>query len=405
MLRSDLEVASKKASRKRAVSASSFVLRLFSSFIVRILYDGLIYDWQAAGGINRYFANVIGRLPADFEPSLLVRGARDVNYPSHPKLKVFEFGRRWPRVEKLSYRLGLYSSKLRDRLLADSLAREPFDIFHPTYYMLLRGGQVASQRAPTVLTVWDMIHELFPETMDQAGENAEMKRKAILAADRIICISETTRRDLLARYPVPEQRVTVTYLASEIDASLSYGPEGVPQRPYYLYVGSRSRYKNFDGLLRALALAISSRVDLALCVVGSRFTDDEERLIAELGLKKNIEHCGYATDTHLAKLYRCSLALVYPSLYEGFGIPPLEAMSCGTVAVVSNVSSLPEVVGDAGVLFDPTSCDELSEILITLAENESRRQELIDKGRQRAQVFSWDKTVAQTVEVYRQLGG
>jgi glycosyltransferase involved in cell wall biosynthesis len=371
--------------------------------MMRILYDGLIYDWQAAGGINRYFANIIGGLPAEFQPSLLVNQAREVNYPSHPNLKVFEYGRRWPRVESFSYRLGLYSSRLRDRWLRDSLARHRFDIFHPTYYTLLTGRSVGSQRAPTVLTVWDMIHELFPEAMDQAGEHAELKRKAILAADRIICISENTKRDLLARYPVSEERVAVTYLASEINASRSYGPENVPERPYYLYVGSRSRYKNFDGLLRSFARTVSSRVDLALCVVGSPFTDDEERLIAELGLKKNIEHRGYTTDPHLAKLYRCSLALVYPSLYEGFGIPPLEAMSCGTVAVVSNASSLPEVVGDAGVLFDPTSCDELSEILITLAENESRRQELIEKGRKRAAEFSWDKTAAQTVEVYRSL--
>jgi glycosyltransferase involved in cell wall biosynthesis len=372
---------------------------------MRILYDGQIYDWQAAGGINRYFANVIGGLPEDFEPWLLVNQARDVNYPSHANLRVFVHGRRWPRVESVSYRLGLYASRIRDRWLADALARQRFDVFHPTYYSLLTGRRIGSHRAPTVLTVWDMIHELFPDTMDQAGEHAELKRKAILAADRIICISENTKRDLLARYAVPEERVAVTGLASEINASLSYGPEPVPERPYYLYVGSRSRYKNFDGLLRALARTISSRSDLALCVVGSPFTADEEKLIAELGLKENIEHRGYATDRHLAKLYRCSVALVYPSLYEGFGIPPLEAMSCGTVAVVSNVSSLPEVVGDAGVLFDPASCDELSDILMTLAENESRRQELIDKGRQRAAEFSWDKTAAQTVEVYRSLAG
>lgn len=372
---------------------------------MRILYDGQIYDSQAAGGINRYFANIIGGLPADFEPSLLVNQARDVNYPSHQNLKVFEYGKRWPRVEGFSYRLGLYSSKLRDRLLADLLARRRFDVFHPTYYTLLSGRRVGSQRAPTVLTVWDMIHELFSDEMDQVGEHAALKRKAILAADRIICISENTKRDLLAHYPVAEESVAVTYLASEIDDSLSHGPEPVPERPYFLYVGSRSRYKNFDGLLRAMARAVSSRAGLALCVVGSPFIEAEEKLIAELGLKENIEHRGYATDRHLAKLYRCSLALVYPSLYEGFGIPPLEAMSCGTVAVVSNVSSLPEVVGNAGVLFDPTSNDELAGILITLAENESLRQELIEKGRQRAEQFGWDKTVAHTVEIYRSLAG
>ena len=372
---------------------------------MRILYDGEVYEWQAAGGINRYFASVIGGLPREFEPSLLASRAREVNYPSHPNLKVYEYGRRWPGLERASYRLGLHASRLRDRWLAGSLARRRFDVFHPTYYTLLTGRPVGSHRAPTVLTVWDMIHELFPEEMDPTGEQAERKRRAILAARRVICISENTKRDLLARHRVPEERVAVTHLASEIDESLSHGPEPVPGRPFFLYVGSRSRYKNFGGLLRAFAAAFGARPGPALCVVGPPFTGEEEELVAGLKLGGRVEHYGYAADRHLAKLYRRSLALVYPSLYEGFGIPPLEAMACGTVAVVSNASSLPEVVGDAGLLFDPKAPDELTDILRSLAADESLRGGLIERGRRRAREFSWEKTVAQTVEVYRSAAG
>ncbi|MFL6334925.1 MAG: glycosyltransferase family 4 protein [Pyrinomonadaceae bacterium] len=371
---------------------------------MRILYDGHVYGWQAAGGINRYFANVIGGLPPDFEPSLLVEQAREVNFPNHPNLQVYEYGRRYPRLESFSYRLGLYTSRLRDWLLTERLARGRFEVFHPTYYTLLTGRRVGSYRAPTVLTVWDMIHELFSEEMDPAGENAEAKRRAVLAADRIICISENTKRDLLARHPIPEEKVAVTHLASELDASLADEPGPAPARPFYLYVGSRSRYKNFDLLLRALSRVLTSRPQLSLCVVGSPFTADEERRLAELGLAGHVEHYGYAGDAQLARLYRRSLALVYPSLYEGFGIPPLEAMSCGTVAVVSNASSLPEVVGDAGLLFDPRALDELADILLSLTDDEGLRRELIEKGARRAGEFSWAKTVAQTVDVYRSLG-
>jgi glycosyltransferase involved in cell wall biosynthesis len=370
---------------------------------MRILYDGQIYGWQAAGGINRYFANVIAGLPRDFEPALLVGESREVNFPAHPNLKVYGYGRGYPRLQRLSYRLGLHVSRLRDRLLAERLARGRFDVFHPTYYTLLTERPVGSYRAPTVVTVWDMIHELFAEEMDPTGEHAEGKRRAILAADRIICISENTKRDLLARHPVPEERVVVTYLASELDAALAEGPEPFPARPFYLYVGSRSRYKNFDGLLRALARVAPLRPDLALCVVGPPFTDAEGRLIAELKLAGRVEHYGYAADAQLAKLYRRSLALVYPSLYEGFGIPPLEAMSCGTVAVVSRASSLPEVVGDAGLLFDPRSLDELADILLSLTEDDALRRGLIEKGRRRARQFSWARTAAETTEVYRSL--
>jgi glycosyltransferase involved in cell wall biosynthesis len=239
--------------------------------------------------------------------------------------------------------------------------------------------------------------------MDPAGQYAEEKRRAIMSAQRVICISESTKRDLLERYPVREERVSVTHLASEIDAGMAHGPEPTPAPPFYLYVGSRSSYKNFAGLLRAFAKAVSVKPGLALCVVGDPFTEAEGRLVADLKLGGHVEHYGHASDSHLAKLYRRSVALVYPSLYEGFGIPPLEAMSCGTVAVVSNVSSLPEVVGDAGLMFDPRSADELIDILLSLPGDETKREELILKGRRRAREFSWDKTAAQTVEVYRSL--
>jgi len=116
-----------------------------------------------------------------------------------------------------------------------------------------------------------------------------------------------------------------------------------------------------------------------------------------------IEHYEQVTDAHLAKLYQHSVAFVYPSLYEGFGIPPLEAMSCGTPVVASNRSSLPEVVGDAGLLFDPDNPDELTDILTTLATDSSQRERMIAKGRERAKGFSWDKTVAQTLEIYREI--
>lgn len=372
---------------------------------MRILYDGEVYDWQGAGGINRYFANIISRLPADLEPVLLAGQMRDLNFPSHPNLRIYEYGVRSPKVERFSYRLGLYYTKLRDRLLTENCVRGRFDLVHPTYYKLMTRRPVGSYRAPTVLTVWDMIHELFPKEMDSTGEHAELKKKAILAAQRIICISENTKKDLLERYRIDESRVSVTYLASEIDASLSYGPEPVSQRPYYLYVGSRSRYKNFDMLLDAFAKAVSVRPELGLCVVGGSFTEAEKRLIEDLKLTEHVEHYGYATDSHLAKLYRHSLALVYPSLYEGFGIPPLEAMSCGTVAVVSNASSLPEVVDDAGVLFDPRDTDELIDILLSLLDDKGMRESLILRGGKRAKEFDWDKTVAQTVAIYRSMGG
>jgi glycosyltransferase involved in cell wall biosynthesis len=369
---------------------------------MRILYDGQIYSMQVAGGVNRYFANLIARLPVTYTPCLLVEQQRKINFPVHPNLEVYRCRRL--NLRSISYRLhGLYS-RLEDYYLKTASTRRPFDVLHPTYYTLLAQQDFGAYRSPVVLTVWDMIHELFTE-QDPLGRNAAEKRQAIMAAQVIICISENTKKDLLERYPLSEDRVKVTHLASEIDESISYGAELVPSRPYYLYVGMRFGYKNFAGLLRAFAKVRSARPEAALCVVGTAFNEEEGKLISELKLTDAIEHYGHISDSHLAKLYRLSIAFVYPSLYEGFGIPPLEAMSCGTPVISSNRSSLPEVVGDAGVLFDPASTDDLADIMLHLLDDEAERERLIAKGFQRAKLFSWDKTVAQTLEIYRSVSG
>ncbi len=363
---------------------------------MRILYDGRIYQIQAAGGINRYYANLISRLPASFVPTFTTCEYRDLHYPFHPNLKVFSSPR-------LGLKLG--SSWVEKNYFRSVNALDRFDIAHPTYYTLLTQQELNKYRCPVVLTVHDMIYELFPKQTDPHGRKADNKRKAILAAAAIICVSENTKKDLLEQHPSLADKVTVTYLASDIDASLGYGSEPVPARPYYLYVGSRAKYKNFDGLLEAFAKTVSSQSNVGLCIVGSPLNEAEEKLVADLKLTNHIEYYGYVSDNHLAKLYRCSVAFVYPSLYEGFGIPPLEAMSCGTAVVASNCSSIPEVVGDAGLLFDPNSTNDLADILLLLLNNSTERDRLIAKGYERAKTFSWDKTVAQTIDVYRSVSG
>jgi len=308
-------------------------------------------------------------------------------------LKVYRYRRFRPAG--ISYRLEKYFFDF-------VMASRRFDLAHPTYFTLLTRREVSSYRCPVVITVWDMIHELFPE-QDPTGRHAEEKRRAVMAAQAVICISENTKKDLLERYPILEHRVRVTHLASEIDAGISHGAEPVPARRYFLYVGVRYRYKNFGGLLAAFAKALPSLGGAVLCVVGAPFSDAENKLIAERGLSAAIEHYGHVSDPHLAKLYRLSVAFVYPSLYEGFGIPPLEAMACGAPVVASNSSSLPEVIGDAGLLFDPASTDDLADILVALATDTAERERLIAKGYERVKLFSWEKTVAATLEVYREL--
>src|SRR5262245_14887668 len=164
-----------------------------SAQALRILYDGLIYRTQAAGGINRYTANLIGRLPCTFHPSLVVGQTRALNFPAHPNLRVCRQPVLGPYIvtralERLYFRL------------ATDFRRQCFDVVHPTYYFLLAQRSFAAFRCPVVVTVYDMVYERFPR-MDRLGAHARQKRHAVRAAQAIICISEHTKHDLLERYP------------------------------------------------------------------------------------------------------------------------------------------------------------------------------------------------------------
>lgn len=370
---------------------------------MRILYDCEVFRYQSVGGINRYFENVIPNLPANFKPTLLATIESDVSQVAHPNLTVSRYG--IERLQGFSYRLNKFLTKV-ERDSWDRMWRiRRFDVAHPTYYWPITDGKVTDYRCPLVITVWDMIYELFgPGYLDPTGEREELKRKAIMAADRLICISENTKQDLIRRFSIPENKIMVTYLATNLHVGMAQGPETVPTRPYYLYVGSRHYHKNFRLLLEAFAKALSVEPDLFLCLVSNpALYDEEKKIIAALKLERHIAECGTVSDQHLAKLYRSSIALVYPSLYEGFGLPPLEAMSCGTAVVTSRSSSLPEVVGDAGIYFDPHDADELANILADLSNNNSLREQLISKGFARAKLFNWQKTASETVQVYRSL--
>lgn len=364
---------------------------------MHVLYDGQVYAIQTVGGVSRYFTSLINRLPARFMPLLLAAQLAKSNQPIHSNLKLFKCQRFRPK----------YISYLVEQVYFRSVvAAQQIDIAHPTYYTLLTRNAIQGYRCPVVLTVWDMIHERFATEMDATGQFAARKRQAILAAQAIVCISEHTKQDLLERYSLPESQITVTPLASELKYEHTFdSKELVPSEPYFLYVGSRIAYKNFDGLLAAFSKVVSACSEVILCIVGVPFTQSEKRLIHELKLIEKIRYYGQIGDSYLAKLYRCSIGLVYPSKYEGFGIPPLEAMSCKTAVIAANCSSLPEVVGDTGLLVNPNSQNDLAEAMLYLLNYPADRDRLIAKGYDRSKQFSWEKTAAQTVEVYHSLVG
>jgi glycosyltransferase involved in cell wall biosynthesis len=366
---------------------------LFSGFGMRIIFDGGIYDIQQTGGVNRYFANLIGNLPEYCQP-LLIASTRPQELPERSNFEL-EIGRA----------LGLFSwlkpvdKRGRAKACRRIYAKYRPQVFHPTYYRSVMRNQFKNLNCPLVVTVYDMIHEKFRTEIKHSEKQIKLKKIAVSRADRIICISESTKNDLLSFYNVDEAKVDVIYLASEFRKPAGQG--NARQSDYFLFVGGRSEYKNFDVLLRAMVQIKKCSPRLRLKCVGPPFQQHELLQIHSLGLSEQIEDCGRVTDSQLARLYAESIAFIYPSKYEGFGIPLLEAMQCGTPVIASNRSSFPEVIDDAGLLFDPENSDDLAGKMVALVREPQRRESLIEKGLSRAKKFSWAKTASQTVEAYQ----
>jgi glycosyltransferase involved in cell wall biosynthesis len=367
---------------------------------MKILYDGLFYlnqrcNNQRAGGIGRYFENIINRLPLDCSPFLTSPEPFEFCFPKHPQLRCY-----YPPQKVFgSRRLAGLTEGFRVKAIEQ---RGGFNLAHPTYYGLMSGNSISSYKMPVVITVYDMILERFASELDPQGAETARKLNAVQAADAVICISESTKRDLMEILRIPEERIVVTPLATGLSFSGSDDASLVPRKPYIFFVGSRAFYKNFLRLLLAFAKISDAWPDLNLIVSGVLFNQTEKELMVALGIKTKVIHVSQSNDSQLASLYHNAEAFIYPSLYEGFGIPPLEAMTCKTIVIAANSSSIPEVVGDAAMLFDPYSVEELAGRIFELKNLGSRRNDYIKKGLERVAQFSWDATAAKTFEVYKQ---
>ena len=363
---------------------------------MRVLFDGVIYRIQKYGGIIRYFNSLIRHLSESIHPTVLAPTLPS-NPPFHSNLSTY--------VETCGPLLWPFKVVRKEiiarRTYYRTCAVNP-DIFHPTYYYSSMRRFLSRIQTPMVVTVYDLIHEKFPEEMDPKGRQRRLKKAALDRADAIICISESTRHDLIEHYDIPQDRIRVIYLGC--DFSQSPTPlELTGERPYFVYVGGRDFYKNFPRLIQAFSIFHSRHPEYQLrCVGGPAFSRKEKELVRSLKLEKEVIAGGYLNDRQMQQAYRQSAGLVYPSLYEGFGMPLLEAMACETPVLTSNCSSLPEVSGNAALLFDPYAPESISNAM-ELAIDSGQRQALIDAGRKRSGEFSWRRMANETAEVYRSL--
>jgi glycosyltransferase involved in cell wall biosynthesis len=353
----------------------------------------MVFQRQRAGGINRYFAEVISGLPADYHP--LITGVEDFgrNVPNHRNLEQPRFKLFRPRR---------FSGPLRDKWWKPRLLRQ-LDLFHPTYYDLTYGFSFSDFKCPTVLTVYDFIYAIYPNLIEGSERLIRHQTQAIRRADRMICISKATENNLLERFPEKQGKTSVIYLGSSFEIQPPLAEQAIFENPSFLFVGSRHSYKNFPFLLRVFAKASESNPRIRLRIAGAPLNTEERWQIQTLGISERVEAVSYPDEPQLISLYRSSVALVYPSLHEGFGISPLEAMACRTLAITSNTTSLPEVVGNGGIMLDPTREADWVECILKTARGGGDRDFVIDRGLERVRMFSWKETVEQHVEIYRRL--
>lgn len=355
---------------------------------MNVLFDHQIFTMQRFGGISRYLVELIKNFPADISTTLPLSRSHNIYLrdelgyngllPVPGKRTVWRY--------------------INSRASVSALKRGGYDVFHPTYYddYFLR-----HLRSPFVLTVHDLTHERFPQFFAPDDPTAARKERLIRAADAIIAISESTRRDIIDYYGVSPERITMIHHGSVMLSPVESPVPGLPQR-YILFVGDRHGYKNFSAFVDAIASIAAEFPDLNVVCTGRPFRPEELDTFRRLGLDRRMMHV-YATDSQMHHLFTHALCFVFPSLYEGFGFPILEAFECGCPVALSNASCFPEVAADAGEYFDPTDPADMARAIRRLILDRGLRADLAARGHTAARRFTWHDTALRTAALYRTL--
>jgi glycosyltransferase involved in cell wall biosynthesis len=364
---------------------------------------------NALTGIGNYTYNVLKHMPYRTENKItIIHSVNDKTYLS--KLLTFNNLKdiKTPRLNMLPLAKGIQKMIL----MPLKINQQKLDVVHDTYHF----GPFFLLNRPTrrVLTVHDLTPLILPEFHKRSRTflHKVIFYKILKDSDHIITVSENTKNDLINKFKIPEDKIRVIPLAAnenfkQIDESkiFSTTTKYNINCPFILYVGTLEPRKNIPNLLNAYYKLKKQGINHKLVIAGGKGWKYKEifETIEKLNLQKDVIFTGYVPDEDLPGLYNAAELFVYPSLYEGFGLPPLEAMQCGTPVITSNTSSLPEVVGAAGITVNPYDVDELANKMYEVLTNEDLRKEMSKKGLERAKLFSWKKCAEEHLKVYEEV--
>lgn len=393
---------------------------------MRVAIDVRSLQIHRTRGLGRYARNLVNSISQiDSENEYLLFYRRGVK---RGNLEVSDnFKRRDVVLKTLKKPHRLDQIMDQSLLPMEILLNRRIDVFHS-----LSSVTAYLKICKSVVTVPDLIPFVLNEKkIDKLLLNLQFREwlwmKSLRKADRIITFSENSKKDMTKLLGIPEEKIEVIYLSADPRFSPVRDRQAIAKiigrysvrEKFILYLGGFAEHKNIERLVRAFYEFSLSSGDEWQLVLAGKLPDEKienaddltkhepvqkiRSLVTTLGLDAKVIFTGFVPDEDLPTLYSAASIFVFPSLYEGFGLPPLEAMACGTPVVASNTSSLPEVIGDAGVLVNPFSIDEITSAVRSVLKSKSRQREMSCKGVERARRFSWEETARKTLTVYRQV--
>ena len=380
---------------------------------MKILYDYQTFSAQRFGGVSKCFCELISNMPSDVETEIAVKYSRNSHLITSglvPNLNItngdrFSFVREKPFPGKyFLYDLCskyLPTSNFRNRQYAiEAIKGGEFDVFHPTYFYDYYLPYI--WKKPFVLTIHDMMPEVYPSLFPKNYWQVEAKKYLAEKASAIVAVSQNTKDDILKFIDVNPDKIHVVYHGGP-QVEIIQG-ESLIDTPYFLYVGLRNAYKNFAATIKDFSVFTKSHPEVKMVFTGKPFNSEEWAILNEFGVANKVMNY-FASDEEMKLLYKHAIAFVYPSLYEGFGMPILEAYAYGCPVLLNNKSCFPEIAQEAAVYFELDEQHQNLSVMLEKVYNftTEERNCLIEKQYDRLKCFSWSDSAKKLSSIYQSL--